>query len=204
MQRWVRAFGLLGLGLAVAGPALPDQEAGNVSHLAAGPYGRCYAKSVPDDVHDPDDGSRQRGTTIVYRVADGDDVRVHVYDWFSQRLFVRCGAGDDVMLVRIGPWQRGHDPRSDHLALAFYRRGALLRRYSTLDIAGSEPAADGGISRYRNVSASVSHYTVFASGPEMVREVSWDGPIFTENWWITATTIDGRTLRFDMETGQIR
>ena len=28
--------------------SLAGNEASNVSHVAAGPYGRCYAKSVPD------------------------------------------------------------------------------------------------------------------------------------------------------------
>jgi hypothetical protein len=36
------AAGLAGVGLAMA-----DQEASNVAHVTAGPYGRCYAKSVP-------------------------------------------------------------------------------------------------------------------------------------------------------------
>ena len=191
-------------GLACASPALADEEASNVAHVTAGPYGRCYAKSVPKHIRDPQGEPRQQGVTRVYRVGDTEDVLVHVYDWFSQRIFVKCGPLDDIIVVRAGPWQRGHDARTDHLALAFYRGGALLKSYSTLDISGAEAATDGGISRYKNVSASVSHYTVFASGPEMIKVTTSDGPFFTENWWIRAATIDGRSLTFDMETGEVR
>ena len=192
------------LGFSATGPALADQEASNIAHVATGPYGRCYAKSVPRYIYDPIGEPRQQGVTKVYRVSDPEDVLVHVYDWFSQRIFVNCSPVDDIMVVRAGPWHRGHDPQADHLALAFYRGGALRKSYSTLDISGAEQTTGGGISRYENVSASVSHYTVFASGPEMIRITTSDGPVYTENWWIGAATIDGRALTFDLETGDIQ
>jgi hypothetical protein len=195
----IAAAGLLSAAIAHA-----DDEASNVAHVAAGPYGRCYAKSVPHHVYDPEEGPRQEGVTRIYQVEATADVLVHVYDWFSRRLFLKCGPLGDVLVARIGPWHRGHDPSSNHLALAFYRGGDLLMRYSTLDIAGNELAVDGGFSKYRNASASVSHYTVFESGPELIKVVSLDGLVFTENWVIQATTIDGRMLTFDLETGEVR
>ena len=82
--------------------------------------------------------------------------------------------------------------------------GRLIRSYSTLEIAGGEEAADGGISRYKNVSASVSHYTVFRSGPEMIKVTTVDGAVYSEAWSIQATTIDGRVLTFDMASGEVR
>ena len=176
------------LGLTSASPAVADDEASNVAHVVAGPYGRCYAKSVPTNIYDPAGEPRQQGRTAVYRVGDAEDALVHVYDWFSQRLFIRCSPADDIVVVRVGPWHRGHDADADHLALGFYRGGKLVRGYSTLEIAGGELASDGGFSKYKNVSASVSHYTVFQSGSEMVR----------------VTTVDGRVLSFDMETGEAR
>jgi hypothetical protein len=192
------------LGLVGVNPALADQEASNLSHVASGPYGHCYAKSVPTHIFDPEDEPRQQGVTEVYRVTDAEDVLVNVYDWFSQRLFVLCSPVDDISVVRIGPWQRGHDPQADHLAIAFYRGGNLIKSYSTMDIAGGEDADDGGISRYKNVSASVSHYTVFASGPEWIKITTLEGPVYTVGWQILATTIDGRALTFDMKTGELR
>ena len=70
-----RALLIALMGLMSAGPALADQEASNVAHVAAGPYGRCYAKSVPAHIYDPDGEPRQQGVTRVYRVGEGEDDR---------------------------------------------------------------------------------------------------------------------------------
>ena len=183
--------------LGISGDARADSEAGNRAHVAAGPYGRCYAKSVPRHLFDPEGQARQQGRTQVY------DVLLQSYDWFSQGLFVLCGA-DEATVIRLGPWHRGHDPQADHLAIAFYRGGALIRAYSTLDIAGEAKADAGAISRYRNVAASVSHYSVFESGPDLVMRVEQDGTVFHEDWVIQATTVDGRRLVFDAATGALR
>ena len=120
---------------------------------------------MPRHTYDPEGGTRSQGRTEVYRVGETEDVLTQRYDWFSQRLFLFCHPGGETVVARVGPWHRGHDPRADHLALAFSQAGRLIKRYSTLDIAGGEKAVDGGLWRYRNVSASVSHYSVFASGP---------------------------------------
>ena len=191
-------------GLLLAGSAMADQEASNRPHVAAGPYGQCYAKSVPRHAYDPEGGSRGRGRTDVYRVGATEDILIQRHDWFSQQLFLLCGPGDETIVVRVGPWHRGHDPREDHLALAFYKAGTLIKRYSTLDIAGGERAEDGGLSRYRNVSASVSHYSVFASGPRLTRVTEQDGAVFSGRWLVEATTVDGRQLVFDPASGALR
>jgi len=190
--------------LAWANTALADQEASNVAHVVAGPYGRCYAKSVPRHLYDPADEPRQQGRTEVYRVGDSEDVLLRKYDWFSQTLFVRCRPGSGTVVVRVGPWHRGHDPSADHLAVAFYRDGRLIRRYSTLDIAGGEKAEQGAFSKYRNVSASVSHYSVFASWPALTKVTETLGSAFKEEWTVKAKTVDGRNLTFDIETGELR
>ena len=83
---------------AFARSAVADDEASNVAHVVAGPYGRCYAKSVPDHVYDPADEPRQQGRTMVYRVGNSEDVLVQRLDWFSQRLFVRCGPADGIVV----------------------------------------------------------------------------------------------------------
>ncbi|MDH3703935.1 MAG: hypothetical protein OEU46_21785 [Alphaproteobacteria bacterium] len=187
-----------------ANPASADDEAGNVAHVAAGPYGRCYARSIPRHIYDPDSGPRQQGRTEVYRVGEPKDVLEQRYDWFSQTLFVRCRPGRETVLVRLGPWHRGHEPRADHLAIAFYRDGKLIRRYSTLAIAGGETAKDDALSKYKNVSASVSHYTVFAVPPKLTKITKTIGSTYKEDWMVKATTIDGRGLTFDIETGEMQ
>lgn len=196
---------LIVLALSVfARSAVADDEASNVAHVVAEPYGRCYAKSVPEHIYDPAGGPRQQGHTEIYQVGETEDVLQEQYDWFSQILYVRCRPGSDSLIVRLGPWHRGHDPRADHLAIAFYEGERLIKQYSTLDIAGDEQAEEGAISRYKNASASVSHYTVFASSPELTKITENVGSTFTEDWVIEATTIDGRVLVFDMATGQFR
>ena len=191
-------------GLVYASAALADDEASNVPHVVAGPYGRCYAESVPRYHRDPAAVPRQQGHTEVYQVEASEDVLLQQYDWFSQFLFLRCRPGSETFVVRVGPWHRGHNPRPDHLAIAFYLSGRLIKRYSTLDIVGNEKAEKGAFSKYKNVSASVSHYTVFASFPELTKITETIGSTFTEDWVIKATTIDGRALVFDIETGELR
>ena len=160
-----------------------DDEASNVPHVAASSYGRCYAKAVPDSLYG------QAGHTRVYWVLAGQDSVLASYAWFSQRIFLECNvaAGDGpvaLSVVRFGPWARGHEASAKDLALAFYRGSRLLRRYSTLQIAG----------RASNVSASESHYTVIDS----VMGYRWiDGNRFR----FDVRTTDGRVLSFDPATG---
>jgi hypothetical protein len=112
------------------------------------------------------------------------------YQWFSQRIFLACSVavGDSpvgLSVVRFGPWARGQEASARDLALAFYRGSRLLRRYSTLDIAG----------RPTNVSQSVSHYTVIDS----VLGYRW---VTGNQYRFEVRTINGRTLSFDPATGR--
>lgn len=181
-----------------------DDEASNVAHVAAGTYGRCYAKSIPTHIYDPDDQARQQGVTRVYRVGNEKDVLVEEYQWFSQRIYLDCMGGALPTVIRLGPWHRGHNPKDDHLALAFYRGGQLIKKYSTLEISGGEINSDPSFSKYKNVSASVSHYTVFKEFPKMATITHQEGSIFREERVIKALTIDNRELIFDLSTGLIR
>ena len=183
--------------------AWADQEASNVAAVFTGPYGRCYAKSIPDHIYDPESGPRQQGRTLIYRVEAGEDTLIDSYNWFSSKIYLLC-APDSAKVIRLGPWHRGHDPQADHLAIAFYQGGKLTKRYSTLDISGSEQAEAGSFSILKNVSASVSHYTVFDGIPELTRTTSQDGVVFSDVWTITAKTIDGRELVFDPVTGTMK
>ena len=185
-------------------PASADQEASNVAHVSASSYGRCYAKSVPTHIFDPDDQIRQKGITRIYRVGRETDALIEEYDWFSQRLYLNCAGASVPTVIRLGPWHRGHDPRDDHLALAFYRDGKLIKKYSTLEIAGGELNNDPSFSRYKNVSASVSHYTVFKVAPVLATITHQDGTTFREEQVLKAVTIDNRELIFDLSTGLIR
>jgi len=164
-------------------PAHADEEAGNLPHVQSDTWGRCYAKSVPSDAYG------EAGTTRVYEVTAADDRLVASYDWFSQQIFLQCnmsnGGGSGVSVVQVGPWPRGREASGDHLAIAFYFNDLLLKRYSTLDLAG----------RLDNVQASVSHYTVISR----IDGYRWlDG----DRYAFDLRTVDGRTLSFDPTTGR--
>ena len=191
MRTLGESLGALGLGVVVvcgfaASPLRADQEASNVAHVVASEYGRCYAKSVPEEYY----GSK--GTTHVFRVEDGRDIPLHRFDWFSQRISIACNVSDNktpvgVSVVQFGPWPRGHAASAEHLALAFYFKGRLLKEYSTLDIAGSP----------ENVSRSVSHYTVIEKVMGYERQ---DG----NGYLFRIKMEDGRVLSFDPATGALK
>lgn len=185
-KAWIGAVVLLIC--AAVPPAAADQEAGNIPHVRAGTHGRCYAKSVPEEYWG------QRGVTRLYRVAEGADVLIASFPWYSQELRLHCNISRNgrlgASLVRFGPWARGHRASADDLALAFYFDGELLARYSTLDIAG----------RPDNVEASVSHYVVIAKVGGYRRL----GPGAPNAYAFDIETTDGRTLSFDPTTGRLR
>lgn len=163
-----------------------DQEAGNRPHIQTDQYGQLYAKSFPYDRFGP------RGITKVYQIGRKDrstglpqkDTLLHTYDWFTKRLYLAGLGGHQVYVVQMGPWARGHEASSDHLAIAFHKNGEILKRYTTLDI----------VSDSNNVSASVSHYNVF-TGPGIIRRPSGNKFVFD------ITSHDGPKWTFDLETG---
>jgi hypothetical protein len=181
-----RVAALVVTAIAAGGSAYGDQEASNTTHVVASQYGRCYAKSVPAESYGG------KGTTHILRVTDSQDTLAHSYDWFSQTIYIACNVSDDltptgISVVRFGPWARGHTASLGHLAIGFYFKGKKLKEYSTLDIAGNP----------ENVSASVSHYTVF----EKVLGYRWLGG---NRAVFDVKTTDGRTLSFDPATGELR
>jgi hypothetical protein len=164
--------------------ALADEEASNVAHVVASQYGRCYARSVPTAPYE------QEGSTRVYVVEPSRDRLVYSFNWFSQSLYLECnvsapGQPVAIAVVRLGPWQRGHQASATDLAVAFYWGGKLVKQYSTLDIAGSPD----------NVSASVSHYQVL----DKIEGLKWQGG---NQYSFEVVTTDGRRLAFDVATGE--
>jgi len=169
-----------------------DEEASNVPHVAVDQYGRCYAKSVPAESY----GSK--GETNVYAV-DRQDRLVETYAWYSGQVYLQCFTPMPdrqvaISVVQFGPWARGRKANDDDLALAFYARGKLLRRYSTLDIAGSPD----------RISNSVSHYTVISRVEGYVQVRRLEGIVRSASESAFAVvTVDGRRLLFDPATGDI-
>ncbi len=183
MRRDALAAGALACALAT--PAGADEEASNRAYVAASQYGDCYARAVPTQTYGT------TGRTTVFVVQHNGDRQVENYDWFAPRMRLECNvsAGDGpvgLSVVALGPWARGRLADNETLAIAFYRDGALLRRYSTLDIAG----------RPDNVRASISHYEVI----EEVIGYRWRD---SNRYDFVVRTIDGRIITFDAGTGAI-
>jgi hypothetical protein len=168
--------------LAVSAPLCADEELDNQPIVAAGWRGECYAKSVPAD------GIDDAGTTTLYRVESGADVAIETYPWYARNIHVWCPGWpwEKATVVRVATWPRGILATDEELAVAFYRDGKLLRRYSTLDIAGKPEA----------VLASISHHRVFDS----VEGIVWEGNDWSPEF--RATGIHGEALRFALIDGR--
>jgi hypothetical protein len=176
---------LLCLFLALGATARSDDEASNTPHVVASQYGKCYAKSINAEPY----GSK--GKTYVYAVTADEDKLTESFDWFAGSMYVECNVGKEGQLtatsvVRLGPWARGHQASAEHLAIAFYFDGKLVKQYSTLDIAGSPTS----------VAASVSHYSVF----ERIEGYRWRQSNFYSFEVVTST---GKHIAFDPTTGSI-
>lgn len=158
-----------------------DDEAGNRVYVTASEYGQFYAKSVPSESYG------LKGTTKVYQVGEQEDTPIQTYDWYSPQIFLEGFTGNQtVYVVQMGPWHRGHKASAEHHAIAFYKNDKLLRKYSTLEIAGKED----------NVSSSRSHYTIFLEIPGFRRS-------FGDQLIFDVQAHDGKIISFDTETGNI-
>lgn len=170
--------GLLTLGFAT--PALADREACPTPYVKANERGSIYFKMSPDPAAPCD---RTKGSGAAYQVAVGADQLLWKTEgsWYAQTTFL---SEDGRYLIRIGNWPRGRKPSKDHLAIAFYDNGKLLKRYSTLELI-KDPS---------QVETSVSHYAFYH-----------DPPGFTAPHAKTflLTTIDGIAYTFNITTGEI-
>lgn len=115
--------------------------------------------------------------------------------WYSFRVFVsRSGR----YLVRMGPWSVGSEPTKDDLAVAFYKEGKLLKKYSTAELVKDKS----------KVIASTSHYFWRAPSPlddgiTKVERLKFRLHLDDTNVF-DLHTIDGWTYSFDVTTGKIK
>ncbi len=161
---------------------IADSTRPNTPIVAAGNDGTCYAKSVPAEF------MGQKGTTKIYSVGTLKDSVTDSYNWYSDEIYISCKASingrSETTVVRMGPWADGLVANQSDLAIAFYLNGKLLKKYSTLDIAGKPT----------NVQNSVSHYKVFSS----ILGFKWK---YDEPSYFVAIRIDGVEMKFDASTG---
>ena len=165
--------------LTAPAPAHADEEQGAYAWVRSARWGRRYFKMLPDKGSPYD---HAKGTGIAYEVQPvGPDKELwRVTGWYAFEAWL---SQDGRSLVRLGNWPRGHEPKDEHLGIAFYRDGKLLRRYSTRDL----------IKDRTKVQPSVSHYQYKRSVPGFERS----------DTRFTLVSIDGVTWTFDVTTGAV-
>lgn len=157
-----------------------DSEAPPYAYVVVADGGRFYFKMVPDpkDKYDRDKGS---GTAFAVNGNGQDKVLWKTSGWYS---FVTYISRDGKYLVRIGNWPRRDGPSEEHLGIAFYKEGKLLRSYSTKDL----------IKDVSLVPHSVSHY-------RFLQEIIGFEPSFSLRFVIK--TVDNIEYVFDARNGKI-
>jgi hypothetical protein len=183
------AISILLLICVCASRSVADLELCKLPRVISSKNGYNYARTFPDKTFD-----RTGGTTRIYRVGfDGDEL-LHTFNWYADSVYLE-DTSKGVAVVRIGPWPRERDASHDDLVLGFYLDGKFLKQYSALDIAGSRT----------NVLRSISHYMVIKTFDGF--EYQWgrsdaDKAKIPELVFIV-TTIDSRTLKFNVFTGEL-
>ena len=175
------------LGLTASRLAFADSEspAGPVVYTSAS--GPCFFAVTPKD----------DGMGIAYKLeADGSFRKLwRIKGWYSSRAYLSI---DGRYLVRLDLSPVGHEPSSEHPAVAFYDRGKLLARYSTADLVKDKS----------KVWATTSHYLWLANQnwfdpardkkpPEPEPELRDDDRRFA------LKTADGIIYQFDLTSGKI-
>jgi hypothetical protein len=164
----------------LAAVAHADDEKGPYAYVGAGDGGMVYFKAVPDrSAPDP----RETGTVTVFSVDGRSGAETKLYEipgmWGTDLAL----SYDGQLLVRLGNWPRGHEPSDQHLAIAFYNKGKLVKSYSTKAL----------IKDPTKVEPSKSHYRYRLEGAGFER---WS-PRFK------LTTVDGVAYTFDARDGSI-
>jgi hypothetical protein len=155
--------------------------------------GSIYFKMFPG----PHPGNHSDDFGIAYRIRDkGADVELwRTQGWYSTEVFL---SNDGDFLVAMGPWNGGSEQKKEDLAVAFYRKGQLMKRYSTADL----------IKDKSKVGKSLTHYTWLARDAELKkpyneRDHEAELRIFPSNTF-RLKTCDGLVYFFDMTTGEIK
>lgn len=155
-----------------------DDIADNTIYVKSSPNGHCYAKAIPDDRY----GSK--GVTKIYAVRESEDRLIEIYPWYAQQIDLQTTAWG-VSVVRIGTWHRGQGASKGDLAIGLYLAGKTLKEYSTLDLALA-----------LNSSDNQPKYFGILKAPGY----RWRG---SNNYVFDIETGDGKTLSFDVKTGEL-
>jgi hypothetical protein len=100
----------------------------------------------------PEKNNYKSGIGVAYKLEETGKSKElwHVNGWYAFQVYL-SNNGD--YLVRMGNWPQGMEPSSDDLAVSFYKKGIMLKSYSTADL----------IKNKTSVKRTVSHYIWQAS-----------------------------------------
>ncbi len=170
------------IGLMFVAPTVcfADQEIPPTPVLFSTDSGYYFVKSVPES---PSRWSQTAGVTRVYRTGSNADKLLCEYPWYAHRLYLFFD-GNDLTLVRLGPWHRAGTAPENGIEIGFYRNGRTVKEYTVADIALSE----------KNFVHSISHYQITGRVKGIVQGSHAN--------YFEIHTMDGRDLRFDMRNGE--
>ena len=106
-----------------------------------------------------------------------------VKGWYSHEVFL---SGDGEYLVRMGDWPDGLGPSTKDLAIAFYHKGKLVKKYSTADL----------IQDKEKVIQTASHYIWLSEEENYAKMHDFD-------YSFNLTTIEKNEFIFDYRNGDI-
>jgi hypothetical protein len=177
----VKTLLILMLALFLSPMAFSDEEMAPYSYIVASQSGRHYFKMFPGSLDGEEKGLGHGGVYQVGHEDNKDTLLWTVDGWYAFKTFL---SNDTEFLVRIGNWPRGHKPSEKDLGIAFYKKGVLIKSYSTKDLIKDES----------KVSPSMSHYEFYKGELGFDKK---DGKTFE------ITTVDDIKYSFTVETGSI-
>lgn len=156
-----------------------DQEQSTFAYVKNAYGGRHFFVMLP---HPKKYYSRDTGKGYVKSISRTGKIKTlwKVSGWYAFKTYLSY---DGEYLVRMGNWPRGVRPSQKHLAIAFYNKSGLIKRYSTKDL----------IKTLSKVRRSRGHYRY------KKKIIGFTG----YNYRFTLITIDNVKYVFDVRNGKI-
>lgn len=157
---------------------MADSPAPMLPKVTTSKQGMIWFKMIP--VYD----RGRSGYGVAYRLGkNGESTELwRVKGWYAFKVYL---SNDGKYLVRLGNWAEGQAPAADDLAVAFYKNGKELKRYSTADL----------IEDKNSVIRSISHYQ-WKRHNKGYPKLDWDNEFLLH-------TIEDKLYHFDSRTGEI-
>lgn len=135
--------------------ARADEPIEPYPYVSASVNGKYYFKMLPP-VFDRSGSSWKEvtpgsGTLFAVSAIGQDKPLWNTSGWYALYTFVSY---DGKYLVRMGDWPVG-EPSKEHLAIAFYENGKLIKSYSTIDILKNPSHAPHSVSHYQYLKQTI-------------------------------------------------